>query len=118
LVESLQVLDIINPTPTNKETKKMDKEDAFDLRTKGNQVAEKLIDLILNLLTDDCPDDCPATLFYELRAALEEAGFPGAAKTLSDQVDATRHFAYFRGEFAETSTLSGATILNGDYESR
>jgi hypothetical protein len=114
LVESLQVLDIINPTPTNKETKKMDKEDAFDLRTKGNQVAEKLIDLILNLLTDDCPE----TLFYELRAALEEAGFPGAAKTLSDQVDATRHFAYFRGEFAETSTLSGATILNGDYESR
>lgn len=92
----------------------MDKEDAFDLRTKGNQVAEKLIDLILNLLTDDCPE----TLFYELRAALEEAGFPGAAKTLSDQVDATRHFAYFRGEFAETSTLSGATILNGDYESR
>lgn len=92
----------------------MDKEEAFDLRTKGSQVAEKLIDLILNLLTDDCP----ATLFYELRSTLEEAGFPGAAQTLSYQVDVTDDGAYFRGEFAETSTLTGATILNGDYEGR
>lgn len=92
----------------------MDKEDAFALQIKGNHVAEKLIDLILNLLTDDCP----ATLFYELRTALEEAGFPGAAKTLSYQVDVTDDGAYFRGEFAETSTLTGKTMLNGDYEGR